>query len=528
MKKENKRLVLVCYVMGIFCIMLISRLGYIQLIKGHKYAKEALKQKTNSFSLKARGEILDRNQMSLCDSSNITYANIAPRWLSPLDKQLLIDIGILENMDDNEPRSIAVSPENINPLKTLVGKTPGIYLYEKNIRYGKGALATHVIGYNAETGIEKTFDAILQSEGEESIIFSDGLGQTIGGISKVVSNSVPQKVILTIDREKQDIVEDIMDKKIKKGAVVVLDAENGEILAMASRPNYKQYNLEEYFSKENAPLINRAVESYPPGSIFKIVVLSAAFEEQIATLDTLYTCNGFEKVGGNIFTCPSYKNGGHGEITLQDAMAYSCNAVFIQLGLQLGKDKLLEYARAFGFGDEVIIGLPEEKPGNIPDPSKVYYQDLGNLSMGQGAIDVTPLQVAQMVLTVVNNGVLKKPVLIKEAVDKYGKRHYPNKGQGDTRVISEMTAKKVMRSLMAAARYGTGILAMPDSSYEIAGKTGTAEVSENEYHAWFAGFYPAHAPKYVICVFVEKGGSGAYKAAPIFRDILEGFSTLAN
>lgn len=193
------------------------------------------------------------------------------------------------------------------------------------------------------------------------------------------------------------------------------------------------------------------------GSIFKIVILSAALEEKLTHLDEVFYCSGFEKVGGNIFKCSSYENGGHEEITLKDALAFSCNSVFIQLGLRLGKEKILKYARLFGLGEKTLIGLPEEKKGNIPFEEEVFYQDLGNLSIGQGAIGITPTQAAQIILTVVNDGVLKNPTLVKEVIDREGNRlAIEFSGKKAKRILSVETAKNVREALKAATKYGYG------------------------------------------------------------------------
>src|SRR5690606_27285179 len=159
---------------------------------------------------------------------------------------------------------------------------------------------------------------------------------------------------LTIDGKIQAAIERVMDQSVDKGAVVVMDARTGEILAMASRPNYKQYELEKYIKGKDSPLVNRTGQAFIPGSIFKIVILSAALEENLAELEDEFYCAGSIEVGGNVIHCSSYEKGGHGLITLKDAFAHSCNTVFIELGIMLGKEKILEYAEKFGLGKRVL------------------------------------------------------------------------------------------------------------------------------------------------------------------------------
>lgn len=508
----------------IISAILILRLFYIQVVSGQYYSKMAAAQKISPFSERIRGEVMDRSGEPLTGSYYETYAVISPGWLTESQKRFLFEKHILSSSYVEKPQNIKISQENTGIIKELFGRTPGVFMYKKKIRYGPEALATHVVGYNGKAGVEKTFNGILSGTKDQSRIniVNDGYGQPIAGASNEEIDSRVWGVKLTLDKKIQSIVEKIMDEKVEKGAAVVLDANTGEILAMASRPNYKQYRLKDYLDRQGAPLINRAVEGFAPGSIFKIIVLSAALEENITSLEEEFICPGYIKVGGNTFKCSSYEEGGHGRITLKDAMAHSCNSVFIELGMRLGREKILEYARRFGLGEKVSIGLPEEKRGFIPQAEEVYYADLGNISIGQGSIEITPLQAAQMVLAIVNKGVMQKPYLIKEIVDLNGNIiKAPVVAEGK-RIVSEGTSEKVRETLEAVTKYGTGIYATPDKkAWQSAGKTGTAEIKKNTYHAWFVGYFPAKNPRYVISIFVEEGGSGPTKAAPVFREVAE-------
>ncbi|HHW03484.1 MAG TPA: penicillin-binding protein 2 [Thermoanaerobacterales bacterium] len=519
--QKDSRLVLSCAFIIVLSFMLLLRLFYIQIFRGPFYLKKAKSQWSVSVSDYSKGEVFDRNGEPLTGSYYETYAIISPRWLSNSQKELLVEKGILNPSDDEKPKSIKLSRGNNEIIHELVGKTPGVFVYKKKSAYGPSALATHVVGYKNQTGIEKSFEKLLSNLKVKDTIICDGFGQPIPGAAQQYKE-VSAGIKLTIDKKIQAVVEQVMDERVPMGAVVVLDARTGEILSMASRPNYKQYNVGEYLNREDAPLINRAIEAFPPGSIFKIVVLSAALEEGITNLDEKFYCPGFIKVGGNIFKCESYDRGGHGEITLREATARSCNTVFIQLGLRLGKQKIIEYARRFGLGEKVLVDLPEEKPGFIPSIKNVYYQDIGNIAIGQGPILITPIQAAQMLLAIVNDGVLIKPHLTLEQVDTDGSTSLLPFRQERKAVISKKTAEMVRKALQDVTRYGTGVNAMPPASLgESAGKTGTAEIEKNTYHAWFVGYYPARSPRYIISVFLEKGDSGPIKAAPAFRDIIE-------
>ena len=261
-------------------MILILRLFYIQLIKGPVYSKEAFHQKLDITNETVRGEIRDRNGNSLTGTYYANYAVISPRWLSTTERLLLVENQVLDSLEDNKIITIRISPDNLKILNKLKGKTPGILFYKKPIRYGPAALATHVVGFHGQTGIEKSYNSFLESDKKSYYVIKDGFDQPIPGLGLTDKKSDLWGIKLTIDKDIQKIVEGIMDKKIKAGAVVIIDARNGEVLAMASRPNYKQYNLKDYLGCEDAPLINRSIESYTPGSIFKIVILSAALRKK--------------------------------------------------------------------------------------------------------------------------------------------------------------------------------------------------------------------------------------------------------
>ena len=517
--RKRSRIYYLWLMSAILCLFLLGRLAYIQVIKGNYFAKKAEEQRIGS-SNSARGGVFDRNGELLSDTFYEKHVVISPGMLSKDEKDFITRMDF-DFEDNGKPQDIKIPEDCISVITKKKLNTPGVFVYDKAIRYGDKALATHTIGYLGQTGIEKTFDHIL-SQGKKIDLVKDGLRQPIVGLSNDVEQIPSWGVKLTIDKRIQSIVESVMDKRIDKGAVLVLDANSSEILAIASRPNYKQYRLNEYLERDDSPLINRSVEGYTPGSIFKIVMLAAALEENICDLDEKFFCPGYTKVGENVFKCSSFKDGGHGVLSIRDAMAYSCNSVFIQLGIRLGEEKIIEYANRFGLGKKVNIGLPEEKKGFIPLKQDVYYQDIGNLSLGQGKMAITPLQASQILLPIVNNGVLKKPYLIKEVTDFKGNIVYKCLETKPIKVISTMTAQDVKKALAAVTSYGTGKNAMPANANMVsAGKTGTAEVGKDLYHAWFTGFYPIDNPRYIITVFIEKGGSASSKAAPAFKEIAD-------
>jgi len=510
-------------------IILVARLFLIQILERPYLYEKAISQWTKPEEKAVRGGIYSRNNFLLLDTMRKKVAYISPGWLNEDEKNKLIKNGIIEEKDLKEPYIKITEASKIKTIEEFEKVSPGILIYNEIERYGENALATHLVGLDGKSGIEKAYDKILGQSKKNEEIFFDGIGQPIKGTIKE-SNKTSWGVYLTIDENIQKKAEEILDKEANKGAVVVLDAKTGEILAMASRPNFKQKFVENYLNDPDSPLLNRALMPYIPGSIFKLVVLSAALEENITDLDEVFDCPGYIKVGGNIFKCVSYKNGGHGKITLKDALAYSCNVVFIELGLRLGNEKIIEYAKKFGLGEKVLEDIPEEKAGFIPDPKNLYYQDLGNISIGQGKIQITPIQAAKMMLTIVNGGQEIKPHVVKKIINKDGQIIFDdsNVNYVGKRVISQETANKIKEALKAACLYGSAVKANLPDEKKSAGKTGTAELGDGTNHAWFVGYYPYDDPKYIVSIFLEKGGSGPSNAAPLFAKIIQEIKGLQN
>ena len=352
-------------------------------------------------------------------------------------------------------------------------------------RYGYSLLASHAVGYintvdnRGISGIEGQYDEILRGNKPEYIAAMVDAGQhIIPGLGykrlKIGSGTEPCNVVLTLDSRIQKSVESVIEGKISKGAVLVLRPSTGEILAMVSRPNFDANNVSEYLNQNSAPLLNRTVSSYQPGSVFKLAVAAAALESNIVSPDDVFSDPGYIDVNKLRFKGWDYESGGRGQLTFTEAMAYSSNPVFIQVGLKLGAEKLLFYAREFGFGYHTELNFDGEANGNLPSAKNMYPGDLANLAIGQGSFEATPLQIAVLVSTIVNDGIKVQPCLVHKLTTEDGTniRTFPL-SQG-TRVISQSTALKMREMMVAVTRYGTGHEAYV-KGYGSAGKTGTAE-----------------------------------------------------
>ncbi len=398
-------------------------------------------------------------------------------------------------------------------------------LVPEEIRYGRASLACHVVGYvraNAyidsrdnvgESGLEKTFQDVLAggtAAWSGVVVTAEGSDLPGTGLRIAPPSSAPQDVYTTIDAGAQRAVEEVLDQnKVASGAVVVLDARTSEILAMASRPEFDQNHPEESFAAEGAPFVNRAVSAFTPGSVFKPVIACLALEKGYATPDEVFLCTGEIDVGGRKIACGT-AGSGHGRVTLKDALAVSCNTALITIGLRIPPREMVDFVEMCGFGLPCGIPLDEESAGTLPDPGSMYAGDIANMCIGQGRISVTPLQIAAFFAAIAEDGVYRPPILVTAGAGTVSE---------GKRLMSEETAKLIQESLLAGARRGTGRLAWVQEVGS-AGKTGTAETGgAGLSHAWFCGFTPVIAPKYVICVFLEEGGDGPGVAAPIFREV---------
>jgi penicillin-binding protein 2 len=311
-----------------------------------------------------------------------------------------------------------------------------------------------------------------------------------------------------------------------QGAIVVLDPNNGEVLALENSPSFNPNAfIEPARSVERAklltdptrPLFNRAVMGqYPPGSTFKMITALAALENQKVSPKDSYHCSGEWVFGGMAFRC--WNEEGHGSIGLLRAIASSCNVYFYRLGLSLGAERLAHQARKLGLGRVTGIGLRGEAPGLVPDASwkrskrgKPWYDgESAHFSIGQGYLLVTPLQVVRFVSVFANGGFLVNPHLVKGAGDK-------PKDLG----INPENIETVRRGLFQVvnASWGTGGRASRPG-LQVSGKTGTAEVAGHKTHAWFCGYSSLQDPDIAVVVFIEHGGQGsavaAYMAGEIF------------
>ena len=523
-----KRIKILSVIIAILLSLVTARVFIISIVCHNEYSKAASMQRKSETALRTARKILyDRNMIPLTDSTSDLYAVIICEKLTNRS-----EINTL--LGTTLPKSgveIVPMPSDKAIQKKLLAYE-GISALTIPVRYLKNNLFCHLIGYGGYTngsGLEKALDGALITDKPQSVItIKSAKEQPLWTQGYYSPNETDLSgVKLTADMHIQKICEQVMDDMCPKGAVVVADVQTGDILAMASRPAYSQDNPAKYFGGGGSELLNRAISAYDMGSVFKIIVTGAALEEGILHPDDLFICSGSCKIGDTDFYC--HERNGHSTLTFEDAFAQSCNMPFYELGQKLGWETIRNYAQKSGFGKNIIDLAIDEAHGLLPQ-SADSAPALANLSIGQGNMSGTPLQVAQMVQIIANKG-LKLPLsIIDGRIKSDGNTLIKSIRPSSDGVFSSKTAL-ILRNLMEkTVTDGTGLPAKSDI-VSIAGKTGSAETGwqengETMTHGWFAGFFPADNPQYVCVVLCENGKWGGSSAGPVFKEIAEQISTL--
>jgi len=383
--------------------------------------------------------------------------------------------------------------------------------------YEGGVFTAHITGFSNEkygrSGIEAYYNGELLGLNNRNPI--DYFINKFSG-RKQKGNDV----YLTIDYNLQKVAYYALGNN--KGAVVALNPQTGEILAMVSKPSFDPNRLDSIWDAlvkdEGSPLVNRAVQGlYPPGSVFKVVTGSAFLEGRDA-LSRKYTCEGYVEVEGRKIS--DFEGVKHGSLDIRKAMVVSCNSFFIQAGLDIGMDRLKRFSEAYFFNREIPFDLPV-KNSVFPTASLLKNNiELAEASIGQGKVLVSPLHMAMVVSAIANDGVMMKPFLVSKVMNYKNQIVWETYPQVLAEPVSSETARLIKEMMVEVVEKGTGKEAKI-YGVKVAGKTGTAEVEGNKSHAWFIGFAPSDKPKIAVAVVVENGGIGGIKAAPIARAVME-------
>lgn len=566
------------WLFAIGLLVLLGRVGWMQVVKGGDYRELARLNSVRTVPFRApRGLVLDRNLRPMVANAPAISAGLTLADMPRDPGQAAAVVGEVARLLDLEPAEIQkkLERQKQRPFaparlaadvdRALAAKLqdrraalPGLTVWEDSKRSYSESLAAHALGYVGEiseaqlerlkadgyrpgdwlgqAGIESRYDATLKGKDGGKQVRINARGRELGVLSETPARA-GDNVVLTLDAGLQQVAEEALGQEA--GAVVAIDPRNGEVLALVSKPDFnlntfagkvKPKDWQALLTDERRPMNDRAVQGlYPPGSVFKLVTAMAGLQEKVIGPDEKLNCFGILWLSTWPYRC--WKEVGHGSIAMEQAITESCDIFFYQLGLRVKVDRLAKWTRAFGFGEASGIDLPGEAAGVVPDPDwKQNKEGLpwfpGNtvmMSIGQGYLLATPLQLAQMVSVIANGGILVQPHLLKRVTSPEGdviaEPAYPPRAQLGLDVEALHLVQRGMEGAVSS-RKGTAWRARVQG-LSVAGKTGTAQNPHGEDHAAFVCFAPVESPQIAIAIIVENGGEGGLTAAPIARRMLE-------
>lgn len=564
------------FAVGIVFIILLFSLWKIQILDYKKYWRKSEANRMREIILSPqRGLIKDRKGKIL--ATNVASFQVSvirencrdiEESLKKISRLLDLELSVLKERIDKykflpEFQPIVIKDDlelkEVSRVKARQAEFPELIIQaEPKRKYPYETLAAHVIGYLQEisqeeislaqgerrpgdlvgkTGIERQYENLLVGKEGRVLEIADSLGRRMGEISR--EESVPgQDVTLTLDFALQSKAEELLEGR--EGAVVVLNPKTGEILALASFPTFDPNKFISRFSPEEwldfmqdpvFPLENRAIRGlYAPGSIFKLTMALGGLDSRIINQWNTFYCSGSTRIYGHPFSC--WFKGGHGSMNLTNGIKNSCNIYFYQVGKSMGIEEIARYARILAFGARTGIDLPGEKEGLVPDPDwkkrirnePWYPGETISVAIGQGPLQVTPLQIAVHTALIANRGEKVIPYLL---MDNESDRTIAARVE-----IPESIFDTVITGMWKSVNEeGTG-RASKVQGFDVCGKTGSTQVVSTataeklgtkekivKTHSWFSGFAPRVDPEIVVTVLVEYGGMGGATAAPLAREL---------
>lgn len=535
-------------------IILAIRIGYVQLVKGDWLQAKAGEQWTRDLPLSAkRGNISDTNGVVIATSYTSYDVYVRPSMVENatktalfLSNMLSMDFNfVLEKIKKQNLSEVLIKLQIDSSLaqKIIKENLKGVLLSENNSRYYPfGDFATQLIGLtsidnNGQAGIELMYNDYLKGiDGyvlEESDVKGVKLDNTLTTYVPSIEGCTVQLTIdCNIQLSLENALENLMiEQKPKNATGIIMRANTGEILAISTKPSFdlNSPNRADVVSLFNSLRSIAIVDNYEPGSTFKVLTMASALDCGVASLENGFYCPGYIMIGGEKIKC--WKHTGHGSQDLTEGLCNSCNCVFVELAMRLGKDRLYNYFEKYGLGEKLGLDFMGEASGIIMDKESAKIVDFARMGFGQ-AIAVSPIQLITAICSVINGGNLMQPYLVKSITDIKNTKIYEKHSEIIRRTVKKETSDKIKIMFEEVVKNFTGIGAFIEG-YRISGKTGTTQKYANgkisgEYISSFCGAFPSDNPEYVILILADEPSMGNYYgsvvATPyaklVFQDII--------
>lgn len=556
--RYRKKIVILASGCAVILFLLIVRLSYVMITQSGYYTDRALELHQRERSIKAqRGKIYDATGEVLAD--NVTVCSISVIHNQIKDKEAVISL-LTEKLglSDEYVRKRVEKVTSIEKIKNNVDKSIGDEIRSYNLDgikvddgykryYPHGELASKVLGFTGGDnqgiiGLEVVYDDVLLGTNGTIMTYTDARGVELTEWGEERIEPIPgENLCISLDRNIQSYATQLAYQamKTKEAAsvsIVVMNPKNGEIMAMVNVPEFDlndPYNLnvdesslseEEKMNMLNSKWRNGCInDTYEPGSIFKIITSAAGLEEDVVDVDSGFSCPGFIVVEDRKIRC--HKTAGHGGQSFLEGTMNSCNPVFVTVGMRLGSDRFYDYFDRFGLLNKTGIDLPGEAGTIMHKKENIGLVELATISFGQ-SFQITPIQLATTVSSLINGGIRVTPHLAVKTVDEEGNTKRVFTYDDDTRILSEDTSATLRGILEEVVANGTGKNGGVEG-FRIGGKTATSETlprGQGKYIASFLGFAPADDPQVVAVAIVNhpKGNYyGGSVAAPIIRQLFE-------
>ena len=566
MKKPSifmkKKLLFILFCIEAFILVLIVRIAYIQIAKADEYQEMAYEQQTRDRLITPqRGTIFDRNGVGIAVTENVNAVSVIPAQIKDKEETASYLSQMLELEYDDVFEKINQKVALVR-IKTKVDSETALEIRKKDISgivvdedikrvYPYNNIAAQVIGFVGKDnqgiiGLEAKYDEYLQGKEGKILTLTDSKGLEVDSTQERIPPTDGYNLVTSIDIIIQQYAEQTIKKAVeaksaKKGVIIVLNPQNGEIYAMANYPNFDLNNpfeindeslkavwdtlsAEEQNEELNKMWRNTAInDTYEPGSTFKTVTASASLEEGLVTPESTFFCNGYHMVGDRMIKCWRYPRN-HGAQTFVQGVQNSCNPVFMILGEKLGAEKFYEYLDKFGFNEKTGIDLSGEAVGIMHKIENVGPVELATMSFGQ-SFQITPLQLLRAVSSMVNGGYLITPHIGCEIVDNEGNTIKEFEYNENEKILSDKTSEQMKEILESVVSEGSGNKAYI-AGYRIGGKTATSEKlprGSGKYIASFLSFSPAENPQVMSIVIIDEPQGtyyGGTVAGPVMKELL--------